>query len=224
MGGTINTGISRVDKKLIKGLKGFPTSIISDSMNRMNVMKPDIKSVLPGVSIAGSAVTVQAMPGCNMMTHKAIYLAKKGDVIVVDGRGHTETAIWGGIQTLAAHLRGIAGLVVDGAVRDLKDTRRLRFPIFCRAVTCAGPHKGWGDNINVPISCGGVSVNPGDVIIADDDGICVVPKIDARSVLAESRARFAMEKDWIAKVKKGKTTVEILNLDKKMKEYGVRIR
>ena len=224
MGGMINTKIERPDKKIIEKFNKFPTAIISDCLNRMNVMRSAIKPLLPDCKIAGPAITVQAMPGCNMMTHKALYLAKKGDIIVIDGRGHTETAIWGGVQTLAAHLRGIAGIVVDGAIRDIEDVFKYRFPVFCRAVTCAGPHKGWLDNLNMPISCGGVSVAPGDIIIGDSDGVCVVPKNMALSILRQTADRVKMEAEWIKKVKRGVPTTEFLGLDKKIKECGIRIK
>lgn len=224
MSAIINTRISRPDKKIINGFKKFPTTIVSDCLNRMNAMHSGIKPVVPGSVLVGPAITVQAMPGCNIMSHKAIYLAKKGDVIVIDGRGHTETAIWGGVQTLAARSRGIAGIVVDGAIRDSADALKYRFPIFCRAVTCAGPHKGWNDNINVPISCAGVSVAPGDIVIGDSDGVCVVPQKMAAAILSDSAKRLKMESEWIRKVKKGIPTTEFLGLDKKMKADGVIIR
>ena len=155
------------------------------------------------------------------MTHQAIYLAEPGDVIVVDARGHLDTSVWGGIQTLACEKCGVAGVVIDGSVRDLQEIRESRFPVFCKGVVPAGPHKGWGDSINIPIQCGGVPVNPGDIVVGDDDGVVVIPKNEAEEVLSLAKERIETEKKWIRGIKGGKTTLEVIELDKKIKELGV---
>ena len=222
MPGVINKTVKRSSKEVIDGFKGIPTTIISDAMNRMNCMIAEIKPLVSDIHTVGSAVTIQAMVGCNIMSHKAIYVAEPGDMIVFDARGHKNTSVWGFLQTKACVIRKLAGVVIDGTIRDSKEIRESRFPVFCRGVTPAGPHKGWGDSINIGIQCGGVSVNPGDIVVGDDDGVVVVPCEKAEEVLKESRNRLQIEKEWFEKLEKGISTMEILGLDKKIAELGVR--
>jgi 4-hydroxy-4-methyl-2-oxoglutarate aldolase len=164
------------------------------------------------------------MVGNNIMTHQAIYTAEPGDIIVVDARGHVDTSVWGYIQTVASKVRQIKAVVIDGSIRDIKEIRESGFPVFCRGAVPAGPHKGWGDSVNVPISCGGVSVSPGDLIVGDDDGVVVVPKAIAKQVQKLACERAKMENSWLAEIAKGRSTLEILGLDKKIKDLGVKIQ
>lgn len=222
--GIVITKIERPPKEIIDGFEGLSTTLVSDAMNRMNSMCAEIKPISGNVHICGPAVTVQCMVGNNIMTHKAIYVAQLGDVIVIDARRHKDTSVWGYIQTVACKVRDITAVVIDGSIRDVKEIRESGFPVFCRGVVPAGPHKGWGDNVNVPIQCGGVSVNPGDVIVGDDDGVVVVPKEMALKIQKLAKKRAEMEKEWLAEVAKGRPTVEVLQLDKKIKDMGVVIR
>jgi len=142
-------------------------------------------------------------------------------VLVIDARGYLDTSIWGGIQTQVAKKLGIAGVVVDGSVRDVRIIRKLRYPIFCSGVVPAGPHKGLGDSVNVPVQCGGVPVNPGDIVIGDDDGVVVVPREKAEEVLKKAKERLKIEKEWLEKIDRGETTLRAIGLDKKLEEMGV---
>ncbi|MFC1646567.1 RraA family protein [Candidatus Omnitrophota bacterium] len=217
----IKTKIKRANKMIIKGFKNVPTTIISDCMNRMNCMHAGMKSLISDVKMVGSAITVQCISGSNLMSHKAIYLAQAGDVIVVDARGDVNTAVWGYVQTFACMQRKISGVVIDGSVRDSQEVRKHRYPLFCKGISPAGPHKGWPDNINVTISCAGVSVSPGDIIVGDDDGIVVVPLESASKVLKLCYHRMATEEKWLREIKKGKTSLVVIGLDKKIKDLGV---
>lgn len=223
MVGVIYKKIDRVPKKVIKEYKKIPTSVISDAMNRTNAMKASIKPITEGAHIAGSAITVKCIVGDNIMTHQAIYLAMPGDILVVDGRGYVDKSIWGGIQTEIAMKRGIQGVIIDGAIRDASVAKRFRYPIFCSGVVPTGPHKGWGDSINVPIQCGGVPVCPGDLIVGDEDGVVVVPKGDVTEILKKSRKIIETEKEWKKRIDEGKTTLEAIGLDKKLKELNIRV-
>ena len=211
----MSTTIPRIETSILKKIAGFPTTILSDCLKRMNTMQARIKPVFTPVKIVGQAITVQAMVGCNVASHKAIYMAKKGDIIVFDARGHIDTAVWGGVQTIAAKKRGIGGVVIDGAVRDIGDIKKLRFPVFCKGVTPAGPHKGWPDNINVPISCGGCPVIPGDIIIGDEDGVVVVPRGRAGEIIVLAHATVKKEREWMKKIAQGMQTPQILGLDRR---------
>ncbi|HHY46137.1 MAG TPA: 4-carboxy-4-hydroxy-2-oxoadipate aldolase/oxaloacetate decarboxylase [Firmicutes bacterium] len=185
--------IVRPPKEVVEGLGALPISNIADVMNRFRVMDPAIKPLSPGTRVAGPAVTVMVRPADNLMLHKAIDLAKPGDVIVVDTGGNVNNAVWGELMTLAALKKGIAGLIVDGAVRDAEEDRRLGFPIFARAVTGRGGDKDGPGEVNFPISCGGVVVEPGDIVIGDDDGVVVVPSGNAEEVLNMARSKMALE-------------------------------
>lgn len=213
--------IQRPASEVIAAYHEIPASIASDVLNRMNVMHASIKPLVNNVHLVGPAVTVKCMVGDNIMTHHAIYVAQPGDVLVIDARGHVHTSVWGGIQTFACRQRGIAGVIVDGSVRDLKDIRRIGVPVFCLGVTPAGPHKGWGGSINEPIQCGGVAVMPGDLIVADDDGVTVVPREQAERLIPVCRRRMAEEDDWVRRVGAGEATTRILGLDEKLEKLGV---
>jgi 4-hydroxy-4-methyl-2-oxoglutarate aldolase len=202
----------RIEAGLIQKFKGIPSSIISDCLNRYYAMNTSIKPIFQGIRLCGQALTVQSMSGNNIMSHLALTFAKPGDVVVVDGRGYLGNAVWGGIQTLYAAKQGVAGLVVDGAVRDVEEIRQLKFPVYCQGVTPAGPHKGWADCVNVPIQCGGIPVHPGDLIIGDDDGVAVVPLDQIRKVYEESMDRLSMEKVWIQKIEKGESSLDAVEL------------
>jgi 4-hydroxy-4-methyl-2-oxoglutarate aldolase len=222
--GIIINKIKRLDRKIIRQLSKIPTTIISDELERSYVMCSEIKPILPSLKISGSAITVECMVGDNIMTHQAIYLAEEGDVIVINARGFTDTAVWGYIQTKACKMRKIAGVVIDGSIRDYLEISKEKFPVFCRGITSAGPHKGWGGNINTVIQCGGVPVKPGDVIIGDSDGVVVIPQERAKEVLKGAKERLKMEKIWLKKLSQGMTTLEIIGLDKKIKELKIKIK
>ena len=223
MSGIIHQQIERPSAEVIARFQTMPTSIVSDAMNRTNAMRAAIKPLRPGVRCVGTAVTVQAMVGCNLLSHKAIYVAKPGDVIVFDARAHVDTSVWGYLQTRACQIRGLAGVVIDGSVRDSAEIRESGFPVFCAGVSPLGPHKGWGDSINIPIQCGGVRVEPGDIIVGDDDGVVVVPKEWVETVAQTASERLELERGWFERLESGESTMSILNLDRKLEALGVQL-
>ena len=174
-------------------------------------------------SLIGPALTIQSMAGNNMMSHLALTLAKPGDVLVIDARGYTGNAVWGGVQALYARKTGVAGLVVDGAIRDVEEMRKMRFPVYCKGVTPAGPHKGWADNINVPIQCGGIPVNPGDLIVGDDDGVAVIPQEYIERVYEDSLKRLKLEKSWIKNIENGQSSLDAVGLRSALDDMDIEI-
>jgi 4-hydroxy-4-methyl-2-oxoglutarate aldolase len=192
----------------------IPTSILSDSMNRFQAMDAGIKALKEGTTLVGVAFTVQAMESCNWEAHQALALAQPGDVLVIAARGGMQAAVWGHVMTAAAKQRQLAGVVIDGCIRDAAENRADTLPIYCRGIAPAGPHKGWQGNINVPVACAGVVVNPGDIIVGDDDGIVVIPQHKAEEVLLEAHQRMAEEENWYRRIADGETTVDILKLPK----------
>jgi len=195
----------RPDPALINGLREFDTPDISDLMNRLYAMVPEIGPMTaPELSLAGPALTVKCYPGDNLMVHKSLDLAQPGDVVVVDTISSALTAVLGDLISTKARHRGIAGFVVDGLIRDLPAIRALGdFPVFARGVTPKGPlHRGPGE-LGHPISCGGIVVNTGDVIVADLNGVVVVPSGIAADLLERLRAKSAAEAEYTAAVARG---------------------
>ncbi|HYE08659.1 MAG TPA: RraA family protein [Patescibacteria group bacterium] len=199
------------DKKKVEELSKYPTPNIADAMGRFRVMDPGMKCVTKGKVIAGPALTVMARPGDNLMPHKAIEIAKPGDVIVINTCGNTNSAVWGELMTYAATKQGIAGLVVDGAVRDSKEINEIGFPVFARNVVASGCDKDGPGEINCAISCGGVVVNPGDIVIASEEGIVVVPLDDAEEVLNATIAVHNRESARIKEIEEGKVIKDDIN-------------
>lgn len=197
------TDFKALGAKDLEKWRGLPPAIVSDCMNRTQVMAGAIKPVAQGMTLLGQARTVACMVGDNSAVHAAIGLTKPGEIIVVDAGGFEDTAIWGGIMTRAALEQKIGGLVVHGAVRDVAEIIELGLQCFSSAVVPAGPHKGFGGIIDAPIACAGCPVRPGDIVIGDDDGVCVVPLERADEILAASRDKVAQEEATNADTKKG---------------------
>lgn len=203
----------RLSGQALARWKGIAPAIASDCMNRCYAMSARISPLSPGMTVCGQARTVTGMVGDNGAAHAAIGLLEAGDVLVIDGRGHTETAVWGGIMTRAAMAQGIGGLVLDGAVRDAAEIRALGFPTFAAAICPAGPSKGFGGIIDGPISCGGCPVKPGDIVIGDDDGVAVIPLERQAEVLEASLKKIEQEKQTNADTKAGILPSARLNLE-----------
>lgn len=202
----------RPPKELGERLGKVPTGILSDCMNRMQAMDAGIRPMTAGIRFSGPAFTIQSVESDNLGAHQALALAKAGDVLVIAARGGMQSAIWGNVMTVAAKKTGLAAVVIDGCIRDAAENRADNLPIFARGVCPAGPHKGWPSNLNVPVSCAGVAVLPGDFIVGDEDGVVVVPAARALQVLEESYERANTERDWFRRVEAGENTITILGL------------
>ena len=206
--------------KIIKEFEAIPTSVLSDVLNRGQVINPQIKpyNLLAGQRIAGFAFTVEAMAGCNWGAHLALYKAKSYNILVIDGKGYTRNSIWGGLQTYVAVKRRIRAVIIDGSFRDLEEIRELKYCLCAKAITCAGPHKGWRDKLQAPISCGNVVIHPDDLIIIDKDGIVVVAEDKIKETIKKAKERIKMEEGWKRRIDKGEIFYKILKLDKKFKK------
>jgi regulator of RNase E activity RraA len=182
----------------------FPSPEISDQLNRLYAVTPEIRCLTePQHRLIGPACTVKVFPGDNLMVHKALDVAQPGDVVVVDAGASRMNAALGDLISTKAKHRRIAGFVVDGYVRDLPDILKLDFPVFARGTTSIGPlHRGPGE-INYPICCGGVVVNPGDVVVADAFGVVLIPRDNAEDVIERLFTQQARLADYLAGVKRG---------------------
>src|SRR6266566_6111263 len=200
----IRAEFNRLDRSLMQKFAEFATPDISDLLNRLYAVDPGIVCLTGRQhQLCGPACTVKVFPGDNLMVHKALDVAKPGDIVVVDAHGSAMNAVLGDLISTKSKHRGIAGFVVDGFIRDLPDILELDFPIFARGTTSIGPlHRGPGE-INYPICCGGIVVNPGDVIVADGAGIVVIPREIAFDLLKRLRNQKASQAAYLASVKRG---------------------
>ncbi|SFJ17714.1 RraA famliy [Bosea sp. OK403] len=184
--------INRPDPGLVRALAVIPVANIADEMNRLFCLDAAIRPWNRAL-MAGCAFTVRARPGCNLLVHKALDMAAPGDVVIVEDGGDLTTALAGENMVLWARKRGLAGLVIDGAMRDVDAIRELDFPVYARGATPRGPHRNGPGEINVPISCGGVVVNPGDIVLGDGDGVLIVPPREAQAILERAKGKLAKE-------------------------------
>jgi RraA family protein len=192
-----------VDKATIEAFRAIPVANVSDVMSRMTAGGPRLRPMHAGGVLAGPALTVKTRPGDNLMIHKALMIAAPGDVIVVDGGGDLTNSLFGEIMSTEAEVAGLAGLVLNGAIRDADAIRKGRLPVFAAGVTHRGPYKDGPGEINVPISLDGMVIEPGDLILGDDDGVLCVPFGDAATVLEAARKKHADEERSIAAIKDG---------------------
>jgi 4-hydroxy-4-methyl-2-oxoglutarate aldolase len=191
-----------------------PSCIVSDVMERARTLHSSIKPVAGG-RFAGPAVTVRLYPGDLVDPLDALKATDAGDVVVVDAAGETETSVWGGLMAGLCQLRGVAGAVIDGAVRDVDEVRDLGFPLFARAIVPRSTHSPYSSRlepieINVPITCGGTLLDPGDIILADEIGVVAVPHAEAALVLESALAQAEREEATRQRIRAGKTVDELL--------------
>ena len=199
----IRTDFPRLDVPLMQDLMQFETPDISDLLNRLYAIDPEIRCLSGNYRICGPVCTVKVFPGDNLMVHKALDIARPGDVVVVDGSGSRANALIGDIICTKAKHRGIQGFAIDGLIRDLPGIRELGFPVFARGTTPIGPlHRGPGE-INFPIACGGTVINPGDVIVGDDAGLVVVPKDIVQDVVDRLSAQREGNRAYLSSVRRG---------------------
>ena len=194
---------SRLPAALVDQFRAMASPNLADAMGRFNFMDGIVSR--SGVRLCGPALTVNCRPADNLMVHKALQLAERGDVVVVATGGNTVSAVFGGLMAEAASAKGIGGIVVDGALRDVEDLTRLRFPAFSRSVCPGGCDKDGPGEINVPIAIAGMVIEPGDLIVGDGDGIVSVPYDLAEEVLTATEAKHQSEIKQLAAIREGKS-------------------
>ena len=210
---TINKSIQdRLSDADLAAWREIPSAIISDELNRTATMVAAIKPLLPGTTFAAQALTAQVMVGDNAPLHHGVLEAWPGCAIVIDARGHLDTAVWGGVLTYMAKARGVAAVIVDGAIRDVAELRESGIAVYCRGAVPNGPHKGFGGSVNVPIQCGGASVDPGDLLVGDDDGVVVIRPEQIDGLLDRCKARIVHEEEVLREIDAGRSTVEITGI------------
>jgi regulator of RNase E activity RraA len=208
----------QVPEQLVQAFKGLPVANISDCMARMTAGGPRLRPMHKGGYMAGPALTVKTRPGDNLMIHKALTMAQPGDVIVVDAGGDLTNSLFGEIMVATAVKIGVAGVVLNGAVRDCEEIGEGGFPLYAAGVTHRGPYKDGPGEINVPIAIDGMVIHPGDLIVGDADGFLCVPFDDAPQVLAATHNKMEIEKKMLADIAAG--TLDTAWIDATLKRIG----
>lgn len=196
--------IQRVDAATIAKAAEFPSSILADVAGRRGALSGRIAPLAPSMRFAGPAITVEVRPGDNLMIHAAMAIARPGDVLVIDGKGDLSSALMGEIMSQQCVALGVVGVVIDGAVRDSEAIRELGFPMYAAGLNPNGPTKSVSGRLNHPISIGGVSVNPGDLVVGDADGVTVIERDKAAAMLPLAAEKVATENKRIADIKSRK--------------------
>ena len=218
----VNRTIDRADPAVIVALAAAGVATVHEAMGRRGLLDASLRPIWRGARVAGSAVTVLNQPGDNLMCHAAIEVCRPGDVLVVATTSPSLDGYFGELMVTSLQQRGVAALVTDTGVRDSAEITDMGFPVWARAISAAGTVKATPGSVNVTVVCGGVTVQPGDVVVADDDGVCVVARSSASTVLRAATARIAKEAETRRRLAAGELGLDVHGLRAKLAELGVR--